>query len=136
MSRIAETTRQQVRLRANGRCEYCRKSEMVSTYEFHVDHIIPPMHGGSSDFNNLAWACFECNVKKGTNVASYDPYSEELTPLYNPRTQSWSEHFEVVDDQIVGKTPVGRVTVNVLDMNHPDQRTARHIMIVAGGWDE
>ena len=104
MSRIPETLRQQVRQRANGCCEYCRKSEFVSTYEFHVDHIIPPMHGGSSLLDNLAWACFECNVKKGTNVASYDPLSELLTPLYNPRTQIWNDHFEIIGDEIIGKT--------------------------------
>jgi hypothetical protein len=107
----------------------------VATYDFHVDHIVPPLHGGTSELDNLAWACFECNVKKGTNVASFDLLSDTLTSLYNPRMQNWTDHFESLGDEIIGKTAAGRVTVRVLDMNHSRQRAARRIMIEAGEWD-
>lgn len=81
MSRIPDHQREQIRQRAAGRCEYCRKPDLVSTYGYHVDHIVPIAHGGNSDLTNLAWACFECNVSKGRDVASYDPETQVLTPL-------------------------------------------------------
>jgi hypothetical protein len=37
--------------------------------------------------------------------------------LFHPRRQSWSEHFEIRGSMIVGKTPCGKATVQVLAMN-------------------
>jgi hypothetical protein len=82
----------------------------------------------------LAWACFQCNVAKGSDVASYDAQTDELTPLYNPRTQEWDDHFELDGAEIVGKTPVGRVTVRLLQMNHPERIEIRYWLIEAGLW--
>lgn len=134
--RIDASTRRDVRRRAEHRCEYCRKPDEVSLYHPHVDHIIPPMHGGTDDFSNLAWACFQCNVAKGSNIASYDDVTGALTPLYNPRTQTWGDHFELHDSNIVGKTPVGRVTVRVLQFNSDEQTIMRKRVIAAGRWQE
>lgn len=58
----------------------------------------------------------------------------ELAPLYNPRLQHWDEHFELVGDEIIGKTPIGRITVRLLQMNHPEQVEARRLIIAAGLW--
>ena len=134
MSRIPEAERERVWLRARGRCEYCRKPDLVSTYGYHVDHIIPLQHGGTDDLTNLAWACFECNVSKGRDVASYDPVTQQLTALYHPRTQVWEAHFELRGARLIGKTAVGRVTIRLLDMNHPTQVEARQLLIDSGVW--
>ncbi len=99
----SEDLRERVRQRAAARCEYCGKPELASAYPHHIEHIIARKHGGSSDQANLAWACFQCNVAKGTDIASYDTETGTLTPLYNPRTQSWSEHFELIDAAIVAR---------------------------------
>jgi hypothetical protein len=40
-----------------------------------------------------------------------------LIRLFHPRTDSWSEHFQFVHARIVGISPVGRATVQVLAMN-------------------
>jgi hypothetical protein len=123
-----------VRLRAGRRCEYCRKPENVSTYTHQVEHIIPRKQGGSSDLDNLAWACFQCNVAKGTDVAAYDQGSGNLTPLFNPRTQTWDDCFEMDEARIVGRNAVGRVTVFLLQFNHPEQIEMRQRLINAGEW--
>ncbi len=134
MSRVSAAIRRQVRDRAGNRCEYCQKPDRVSTYGYHVDHIIPLKHSGTSAIDNLAWACFECNVSKSENIASYDRITKALTPLYHPRTQRWDEHFEMLAENIIGKDAIGRVTILILDMNHPDQLETRHVLIEMGEW--
>jgi 5-methylcytosine-specific restriction endonuclease McrA len=134
MSRIPENQREQVRQRTNGRCEYCRKPDLVSTYGYHVDHIIPMAHGGHSELTNLAWACFECNVSKGRDVASYDPETQLLTPLFNPRSDIWEEHFAFQGARILGISAVGRVTVRLLSLNAPDQVETRQLLMDIGKW--
>ena len=43
-----------------------------------------------------------------------------LTPLFNPRTQRWGDHFYMDEAAIiVGTSSIGRVTVRLLDLNHP-----------------
>ena len=124
-----------MRQRANSRCEYCGKPEGISVYPHHLEHIISKKHSGSSDLKNLAWACFHCNVCKGTDIASYDAETGELSPLFNPRTQSWTEHFELLTDgRIIGKSPVGRVTVTLLQMNHPEEQILRRQMLSVALW--
>jgi 5-methylcytosine-specific restriction endonuclease McrA len=70
--RISPELRQQICQRAGARCEYCRKPDTAGVYLPHVDHIIPPMHGGKDELDNYAWACFQCNSAKSGQIASYD----------------------------------------------------------------
>jgi len=134
MTRVSQTVRQQVSQRAGGRCEYCCLPESYSL-RFHVDHIVPiRKHGGTNGLENLAWACVICNSNKTSNIASFDPQTKQLTQLYNPRIQSWDEHFEIKDGFIVGKTAVGRTTIQVLDMNVLGQVDTRRYLIKAGLW--
>ena len=67
--------------------------------------------------DNLALACFRCNLHKGPNLTGLDPDTGRITPLFHPRRDVWHEHFTVRGARIVGITAVGRVTVKVLDMN-------------------
>ncbi|MBC7870126.1 MAG: HNH endonuclease [Chitinophagaceae bacterium] len=132
--RVSQTIRQEVRKRADGRCEYCRKPEITATRSFHVDHIIPEFHGGTSELSNLAWACVPCNLNKNVNIATYDEETMMLTELYHPRTQHWDEHFQLAEGHVIGKTPIGRVTIRVLDINHLDQIEERQRLVKAGRW--
>lgn len=135
MSSISGSKRERVRQRAGQRCEYCGIPEEAQLYPFHVEHIIARKHAGSSNLDNLAWACFDCNVAKGSDVAAYDDETGTLTPLFNPRQQSWSEHFEIADGQINGKTPVGRVTVRLLKFDLGGRVADRQGLIEAGQWE-
>lgn len=125
MARLSRTLELEVRHRAAGHCEYCLFPESASELPFHIDHIIAQKHGGQSESENLAWACFSCNLRKGPNIAGLDPDTGELTALFNPRTDGWSDHFAWDGVLLRGKSAIGRVTVAVLDINHVDSVTVR-----------
>ena len=91
----------------------------------HVEHIIPKVHGGSDEFDNLALACIDCNLHKGTNLGGIDPQTNALTELFNPRRQEWEEHFERQGPYFAGKTATGRTTIRVLNINSEDQVALR-----------
>ena len=86
---------------------------------FHIDHIIARKHGGSSLRSNLAYACFHCNTHKGSNIASLDPATGHLTPLYHPRSDRWMQHFAWQGVLLDGLTPAGRATIQTLVLNLP-----------------
>jgi hypothetical protein len=109
-----------VRERAGGRCEYCLMPQFVFPLPFQIDHIVAEKHGGETVPSNLALACPHCNLYKGPNIAGYDRNSGQLVGLFHPRTDLWTEHFQFEGPRIVGRTPVGRVTVQVLAMNAED----------------
>ena len=106
-----------LRARADGRCEYCRLPEEAADLPLHVEHIKARKHGGDDSELNLAFACDRCNFSKGPNLSGIDSESGEIVPLFNPRTQSWTDHFAMQGVTIVGVTPTGRATVQVLNMN-------------------
>ncbi len=110
-------TRDFVRRRAGGRCEYCLLPEANLEAKHHVEHIVARQHGGGDETGNLALACHYCNRHKGPNLSGIDPDTGVLVPLFNPRTDSWSAHFVFRGMRIEGTSPMGRATVNVLAMN-------------------
>jgi hypothetical protein len=109
----------QVRQRANYLCEYCHTAEQWQYVRFTVDHVVPLMHGGSDTFDNLALACFHCNRHKADKLTAIDPETEEIVPLFNPRQQTWDEHFIWSADGllILPLTAIGRATVAFLELN-------------------
>ena len=116
--RVRASDRRVVRDRANGRCEYCLMAENWEPYfTYHTEHIVARQHGGSDSLENLAFSCNHCNLLKGPNLASIDPDSGGLTPLFHPRTHVWAEHFRVEHGRIHGTTPIGRTTVFLHQMN-------------------
>lgn len=125
---VPDKIREKVRERAQNRCEYCSRPEYRTGFPFHVDHIISKKHDGSDEIENLAWACFTCNISKGSDIAGYDAETGKLTAFFNPRTQQWGDHFMVAGVQITGKTAVGRVTVRLFQMNHIDQLEIRQML--------
>lgn len=128
-----ETLREFVRERAQQRCEYCRIPQHALPWAtFHIEHILATQHGGSDDSSNLALACRRCNAHKGPNLSSIDPHSGRLTPLFNPRTDNWSEHFSVVEHVVVGRTEKGRATAMLLNMNDPERIQVRAELAALG----
>jgi 5-methylcytosine-specific restriction endonuclease McrA len=125
---ISAATRQFVRTRAANRCEYCQLHQVDSPLaSLHVEHVIPIKHGGSDEEENLALACIDCNLHKGSNLAGLDPETGQLTRLFHPRQQIWDEHFSWNGIFLVGTTDVGRTTVVVFNLNSEDQLALRSI---------
>jgi hypothetical protein len=122
-----------VRLRAGQRCEYCHLHEQDEPlYPFHVEHIISKKHHGSDDPRNLAWSCHGCNLAKSSNLSGFDNVTGRVVVLFNPRRQRWGQHFRWVGARLVGLTPCGRATIDVLNINEPDRIDLRELLVLAG----
>jgi hypothetical protein len=119
MSDVPASIRAVVIQRADQRCEYCGLSQAGQEATFHVDHVVPRAAGGSMTEENLALACVSCSLHKAAKLSALDPNSTEETPLFNPRTQKWSEHFQWKGEIVEGLTPIGRATISALRMNRP-----------------
>ena len=113
--------------RAHHRCEYCHAPEAIFNFPFEVEHILPGSRQGSDDDTNLALACRACNIRKSNHVAGTDEETGNTVRLFHPRQELWEEHFELVSQTgtMHGKTPIGRATVQRLEMNSSVQREAR-----------
>lgn len=117
MTYIPDSLRQLVSQRAQNQCEYCRVNEQYSIYSHEIDHIIPEKHRGKTSDENLCYACLDCNRNKGSDFASFDPETNELAFLYNPRKDNWHDHFAFEEARIIPLTPKGRVTEFILKLN-------------------
>jgi len=131
---IPKWLRDLVAEQARHRCGYCQADERYFGTDFLVDHLIPEALGGPTIADNLWLACWECNGRKASRIAALDLVSGEMVPLYNPRTQSWNEHFRwsASGDQILGLTPTGRATIRALGLNRPKRVIARQFWMRAG----
>ncbi len=119
--------RRAVRERAQGRCEYCLVPERDSLIRHQLDHILARKHEGTSGTANLAYCCAICNKRKGADLGSVDDVDGVLIPLFHPRRDLWTAHFRVAGLRIVPLTNVGRVTVKLLQLNHPDRIAERRL---------
>jgi HNH endonuclease len=130
---IAASLRRQVFDRARGCCEYCLKPEIFAFCPHEIDHTIAEKHGGSTTEVNLALACKLCNSYKGSDIASIDPQTNEITPIYNPRRDRWSDHFQLTPTaEFVALSSQARATIRILQMNRPDRVEERRLWIQAG----
>ena len=127
-----EAKRALVRRRADECCEYCRLRQDYSELRHHVEHVMAKQHGGSDDEDNLALACHRCNLHKGPNLAGIDPHDGQIVPLFNPRRDRWSDHFVFEGARIHGLTPIGRATVQVLNMNDARRLEMRNEILRQG----
>jgi hypothetical protein len=126
---MKQELRASVWARAAGICEYCRLPDEYDPLPFCIDHIRPQYHHGRTVANNLALSCFNCNTFKGTNIAGIDPVTNQHSVLFNPREHNWDEHFAWDGPVLVGRTAIGRATVDVLRINLPDRVEHRRSLI-------
>jgi hypothetical protein len=99
---------------------------------FEVDHVVPEKMDGETIESNLCLACFKCNNHKGPNIAGIDPESAEKTFLFDPRNDDWVEHFRWSGPLLRGKTPQGRTTIELLQINM-GHRVAHRRQLIAEG---
>ncbi len=133
MSYVSDKLRQKIIEQAGNRCGYCLGEQRYIFAPLEIDHILPTAEGGSDDEENLWLACRLCNSHKSTKTYGVDNYTKRKTSLFNPRKQKWSRHFFIVNGiEIAGKTAVGRVTVEALQMNNHLALTVRKNWLIAG----
>lgn len=85
--------RRQVAADAGHRCGYCLSDELLTGVPLTVDHIVPTAKGGTTERDNLWLSCRPCNEFKGIETHALDPQTGELAALFNPRHQTWTDHF-------------------------------------------
>ena len=132
---ISEKIRSEVITRANYRCEYCQTNSRLIGMPLVMEHILPKAAAGGDESENLAASCYRCNEFKGAKTHAIDPQTSQLATLFNPRKQSWQEHFNWVNGgtHIAGITPTGRATVIALRLNN-DYLTEARALWIESNW--
>jgi hypothetical protein len=125
---VTEALRAAVAKRANRRCEYCLIDEQDTGFPHQVDHFVSRKHGGPSILENLAFACVLCNRYKGSDLASLDSQTGELSRLFDPRNDRWTDHFHLQDAIIEPVSTVGRVTIRLLRLNATERTAERQLL--------
>lgn len=120
--------------RAQGRCEYCRSPAAFAHQRFSLEHILPRSLKGKRTRRNTALSCQGCNNHKYNRTKAIDPVSMEIVPLYHPRRHRWQDHFAWSNDAtlILGLTPIGRATVEALQLNREPLVNLRRVLVRAG----
>lgn len=131
-TRIPAELRRLVRERAEERCEYCLIPESVTLASHAIDHIVAEKHGGLTVADNSALSCTICNGHKGSDLASIDPDTGAVVPLFHPRRDRWSDHFFLDGARFEPRSAVGRATARLLQLNHPDRIEERQFFVAAG----
>lgn len=65
-SYVEPVDRREVYRRSGGRCAYC--SERISPRGWHLDHVVPLLHGGAHSMGNVVASCRQCNQSKGAKL--------------------------------------------------------------------
>jgi HNH endonuclease len=117
--------------RARECCEYCQTCQKLTGQAMHVEHIAPD--GGDAP-DNLCLSCPNCNLSKSAATQAPDPMTGQMQALFNPRKQQWAEHFEwdTTKTHIIGRSAIGRATVERLRINSERMIIARSIWVKAG----
>lgn len=117
--KLPPDVQEQIRRRAEYLCEYCHTNERWQYVRFTIDHLLPTVEGGTDALDNLALACFHCNRRKSNKLTIFDAPTQQETPLFNPRLDDWTKHCIWSSDglMILPLTAVGRVTIDLLDLN-------------------
>ena len=130
--RVDRALRAAVAERAAHCCEYCGLPDDIALVPHQPDHIVATKHGGPTRFDNLAYACYACNHRKGSDIASLDPQSGVVTRLFHPRADQWAEHFRWDAAIITPLTAIGRTTATLLRLNDPQRVVMRANLIQRG----
>ncbi len=131
---ITTELREAVTQRALKCCEYCKSQDKYSPTSFTIDHILPESFDGTTDFMNLAYACFLCNRLKSNKLKVFDSITQKWVSLFNPRNDIWKEHFAWNEDttKIMGISSIGRCTVKELKLNREKLIEYRNCIIPFG----
>ena len=75
-------TRQALAARDHNLCGYCGKPGET------MDHIVPRSRGGKTEWENLVWACKQCNSRKADKLLPEVRMTLRAKP-YAPKGRAW-----------------------------------------------
>lgn len=139
MSVVPDGVRRQIVQRAGERCEYCHLPTRGQAATFPVDHVVARNSGGLTQLDNLALACPSCNGHKWKHDEGVDGQSGEVARLFHPRRDHWPDHFAWSAEVLVrldGRTPIGRATIDRLQINAPNLIATRELLASLGLFSE
>jgi hypothetical protein len=99
------------------RCVYCLFRERwypAGSNVFSIDHLLPrSAQGGEElecDYTNLVYSCMTCNSLRGVSSL-----------VLNPNLHAFHDHLKVDEGmgEIQGLSPLGDLTIEKLQLNHP-----------------
>jgi hypothetical protein len=98
-----------------------------------IEHLLPTSLGGTDERSNLWLSCHKCNKLRSNRTSAADPLMQGMVALFNPRQDTWTDHFlwERGGLFIVGRTAIGRATVEALRLNDAYHQSARAVWITA-----
>ncbi len=127
-SYISVDLRRLVESRAGCLCEYCLIHKDDTFLGCQVDHVPSEKHDRPTSAENLAYACTFCNRAKGTDIGSIAPTTGEFVRLFNPRTDRWTDRFQLEGVAIAPRTPIGEAPARVLGVNEPERILERRVL--------
>ena len=84
LSAIPRAMRSQIFRRDQGRCRYCRLSQVGQAAVFHVNHVVPRSKGGATSRENLVLQCPYCSLHKSDKTTAEDVESGQVVALFPP----------------------------------------------------
>jgi len=129
---LSEDLRNFVASRSDFLCEYCLIHQDDTLFGCQIVRIVSIKDGGNCEAENLAFACTFCNRSKGTDPRTLLGRTGELVRFFNPRQDTWHEHFYIEGFQIKPKTHTGEVTVEVLKFNSTERVLERSALCESG----
>ena len=69
---------------------------------------------------------------KGPNIAGIGASTASVTRLFHPRRDRWEDHFEWDEAVLIGRTAVGRATLDVVAINLGYRVQLREMLIGEG----
>jgi HNH endonuclease len=124
----------QIRKQFCDRCAYCQTSEALMAITFEFEHITPQSIGGLTRLENLCLACPPCNRHKSNRQSAIDAETGEQIRFFHPQLDRWTDHFQWNDNftQIIPRTSIGKITIDILRMNRPQLVNAREMWVDVG----
>ena len=82
-------TRHNIFERDRNTCQYCGKK--FDRKDLNIDHVLPRMRGGLTNWTNVVCSCIDCNRRKGSRT----PEAAHMRLLRKPKQPRWRPFVEI-----------------------------------------
>lgn len=110
-------------------CAYCSMTEVeAQAIRFVIDHFLAKSKRPDLEkaYDNLMWCCDNCNTLKGDDWPD-DVLTAAGFDLFRPDLHHAEDHFALEGQRVVDRTPTGRLTIELLDLNREQLRRLRDL---------